>query len=234
MPKVKNVFKWVNWVENEIYPWGGYTPTSNTIVYLPLNWTLDRYWTSSWTVEIWSDTPYEDIYWNMQWIRFKWNSNSYVKINSVPVMNTDFTLNFWALLYSNTDGMFVERWQSDATNRLLHYIIRGTTKVDLWFYSNDCAWNTNTSNWIWYNFCATYNATTKEMKTYINWTIDWTRTWSWTPDFWSGPLYLWWKHSYSTWNNVNWTMSKFIWEDKVWTLDEVLNHFNKTKKNYWF
>lgn len=217
----------------EVIQWRA--PGSNTIVYLPLNWETDRYWRyDTGDVVLWSDTAWEDIYQNIEWIRFKWNNNSYIEIKDVPVMNTDFTINFWWLLYNNTQWMMVERWQSDATNRMLHYVIRNTTKVDLGFYSNDCAWVTNTSTWVWYNFTATYNHTTREMKTYINAVLDGTRTWSWDPDFGSWSLYLWWKHSHSqtSTDHANFTMSKFIWEDKIWSATDIQDYIDLTIDDY--
>lgn len=208
-------------------------PGENTIVYLPLEWDLSRYWRySTWAVNIWSDTPYEDIFWNIQWIRFKWNNNSYIQITDVPAMDTDFTLNFWALLYSNTWWMFVERWTSNNTNCRLHYVIRNTTKVDLWFYANDCPGTTNTVNWVWYNFTATYNHTTREQKVYINWALDGSRIWSWDPAFWSWALNLWWAHSFTTWDNANCTMSRFIWEDKIWSETDINDYIDLTISDY--
>ena len=207
-----------------------WAPTENTWVYLPLNWTLDRYWTQEWTVVAWSDIWRTDITSIAKWINFKWNTNSYVQINSVPEMNTDFTINFWIYLNSLSDVIMVERWTADSTNRDLHYVVRNSWHTaDLWFYANDCPGATALNTWTRYNLMATYNHTTKEQKVYINWVIDNTRTWSWDPAFGTWPLYIWCKKSYTSNSPTNWTMCRFILEDKIWTAEDGLEYYNLTK-----
>lgn len=234
MPKIKEVFKWVNWVEQRIYPFARWTPGENTVAYLPLDWDTSFEWVISW-VTSWSDISWETIQWSLKWIKFKWNSNSYLLINGAPELNTDFTFNLWCKLDSLSDVILVDRWTSTSTNCNLHYIIRSSWHTaDLWFYSNDCAWTTALNTWTWYNLCATYNYNTREQKVYINWTLDWSRTWSWNPSFWTWDMSLWWNKVVSNnWNRVNGIMSNFIRENKVRTIDEISSYYNKTKWNYW-
>ena len=205
----------------------------NTIAHLLLDWNTDYEWSGVTWVNLWTDLAYETVSWDIQAIRFKWNTDSWISLAWVPVMNTDFTIWFWIKQYSaGTAQIFVERWTSDATNCDLHYVMRATNKIDLWFYSNDCGWNTAISASTWYHLCATYKYSTKEMKTYINAVADWTLTWSWDPAFWSGPLYLWCKKSYASNSPSNAAMSDFFRENKVWSQEQIQQYVRGIEWKY--
>ena len=208
-----------------------YSPNADTLVYLPLEWDLtDKTWK---TTPVWNSITFETQWWKL-WVRFAWNTNSYINLSWVQSLDTtDFTISFWIYVIWNSDIIFVHRWNSDSTNMDLHFIRRSTNKVDLWFYSNDCAWNVAVSNWRWYNLTWTYNHSTRAMRTYVNWALDWSRTWSWNPNFWTYDIQLWCKRWRTTWNAVNGVMSRFILEKREWSSSEVAEYVNKFKDEYW-
>ena len=227
-----NSWTW-NFVAGPIIMRDWFKLSANTIAHLLLNGNTDYEWSSITWTNPWSDITYETVSWEIQAIRFKGNANSFLWLTWVPEMNTDFTIWFWIKQYSaGTAQIFVERWTSNNTNCDLHYIMRDTNKIDLWFYANDCPWNTAISASTWYHLCATYKYSTREMKTYINAVADWTLTWSWNPSFGTGPLYLWWKKSYESNSPVNGAMSDFFRENKVRSQEQIQQYVRWVEWRY--
>lgn len=209
-------------------------PTANTVVYLPLNGDTTAYGSFTGSVNLGSDIAWETITGNVKGIRFKGNTNSYIQITGVPELNTDFTFNFRIYLYNTSDPIMIERGIRDSTNQDLHYIVRSSSrKVDLGFYSNDCAGNVAVNTGVWYNFMGTYKYSTREMKTYINGVLDGTRTGSGNPSFGTGALYLGCKKSYANSNPTNWIMARFVWENRIRSAQEGVDYYNKVKSKLW-
>ena len=58
--------------EKQVYPYKyPYKPTSNTLLYMPLDWDLYKSGTATSTVTPWSDIERQTILWDLKWIKFK-------------------------------------------------------------------------------------------------------------------------------------------------------------------
>jgi len=66
-------------------------------------------------------------------------------------------------------------------------------------------------------------------KLYIDWEYIWQTTYSWKIS--NMTFYLWYDHWYDGWA-WNGKISELIFEDKIWTAQEVADYYNATKDNY--
>lgn len=228
MPKIKEVFMRVDWVEERIYPTAKWRPWTNTKIYLPLtddykdviSWTtLSTTWTVSLTTE-----------WGVKCTRLNW-WRLYGLSSAIITWNWARTLNFWFKYYSiNTSewGSVVSWWSESNYSFTSLWDNWGTAYSFSWFSASaDIESWTSLSNWVWYNMVATYDWST--LAIYLNWTLSWSKSVNLTT--WSSDLYIWWRPGWSC--IVNWYINNVIVENKARTATEIEDYYNKTKWNYW-
>ena len=87
MPKIKNGFIWVNWVEKQFYPVAKWAPNENTVLYLPLDSTntyQDKSLTPHTTSNNWTQFG---TYW---WVDCASFNRNYIQLENVAIDN-EFT-----------------------------------------------------------------------------------------------------------------------------------------------
>ena len=92
--------------------------------------------------------------------------------------------------------------------------------------------------WQWFHFVQTTESWTNWNKMYINWelvaqdtgpnTPRWWVSWSWTNNI----LNVLGNGSSNRW--LDWYAREMIWENVVWSADEVLEYYNNIKEKLWF
>lgn len=229
---VKEIFVWTT----KVRP-AGYTPTSNTVAYYPLNWDVKDY---SWNWYNLTETPvsYDTL---QSWIKvayYSWRRQSWVPSGvgmSLYSQSLPKTYNVWikgVQYQSNTIQIFYLLWSWSYRVCDL-YIQSNTVGASFW---NGSWWNTATVSSSFalntrYNVVVTYNNSTNIVSFYKNWTLIWSVNNGWYVN-WS--WYSWWTIWYSQSNTSSASyLSNVILENKAWTAQEVSDYYNLTKSNYW-
>lgn len=208
------------------------SPTSDTLAYYRFNSNItDKSWmstpTSYWTL------AYQTYTWTT-WILFNNSTSTYLTLSWIQsIDSTNFTISFRVYFLKTGEQIIVERWTAQSTNRELHIICRDTSKLSMWFYWNDCDSNVIATTWVRYNITCTYNSSSKAQKVYINWSLSWSHTWSWTPSFWTWVFYIWWRHVWANTLPLYWVMSRLIIEKKERSASDTSTYVNKFKSQYW-
>jgi hypothetical protein len=150
-------------------------------------------------------------------------------------MSWAWTVSVRALTTDSINQWFLSQSSSSWTNRALHlwYSTEGRWLVFA-LYSNDAdTQSTQRANWQWHNYTFTWN-----WSTWYNIYVDWTSVKSWTLSSWfyssnNSAQIWWWQIFWSTQNEFKWYMSEFFIETWQWSASQVLEYYNKTKRNYW-
>ena len=207
-----------------------WTPTSNTLLYMPLNWDAkDEVSGNSGT---WSGTAqYQTL---ASWLKVaNCNSSSYILTPSITT-NAPITISWW--LY-RVDGNVIFRSDSKNWTRNLWQIAINGRPADTqwawwWIYYN----GTGYLYYSWTNAWWKYIVVTlwsNWVKIYVNWEL--TYTYNNTSFVWK--TQQWWINfdQYSTSLPIPWAWyySNLIIENRVWTAEQVALYYNNTKSNYW-
>ena len=228
MPKIKEVFMRVDWVEERIYPTAKWRPWNNTKIYLPLT---DDYkdvisWTTlstTWTVDLTTEWGVKCT--RLNWWRLYGLSSAIITWNWARTLNFRFKYNsintseWWSAVswWSESNYSFTSLWDNWGTAYSFSWY-SASADIESW---------TSLSNWVWYNMVATYDWST--LAIYLNWTLSWSKSVNLTT--WSSDLYIWWRPSWSC--IVNWYINNVIVENKARTATEIEDYYKKTKWNYW-
>lgn len=215
--------------------WWWWTPWANTVGYRPLDAT-NRLNDLSWNgYNLLDNAGY--TFWTYQWVScvsMSWaNNNSHLNNTYVPFWN-----NRTALAW-----IYCTRTQSADQGVVCIGTDYNTQIVGMWVQSGkgyvtdrktaDTAWTTNIMN-AWHLIALT-RTSGSWIKLYIDWVLEAT-----------SPSYT---RSSGTWLTIGsktfssgaspWTeayqgyISNVIFENVVWTAQEVLDYYNDTKSNYW-
>ena len=202
------------------------TPVDNTVAYFPFKENFNDYkWTRTLTV---NDCTITD------WTAKVNSQNSYMKL-STPVWWSVVTVNMW--YYYNWLSTW---WQ---WNTLLakewwtyhHMLIPAVSSSwVVWqigsYNSNWRPWNITLQQWKWYNIVMIKDWTNE--KIYVNKELVLEDTASFDNN--ANPI--WFISNYNT-NQTQWAqgnLSEIIFEDKVWTKEEIDDYFEASKIDYWY
>ena len=236
--KVKRIMMWQNWEEKQVRPYR-FNPTSSTILYCPLKDDTADYSSNHYTItQSWTITKSDIGY------QFGSNGRSYLSTPSVTLdgklspLTISFYQNYTVSEQTGVSYIIISKYYGSNSSP---YII-----FNIGYYNPNntkCAymiWNTSNqlkqldasawTNWWWHNIICTLSWWT--MKIYVDWLLDNTLTWVWTPKVVNTPIYIW---AYQGSNNEYfvWKLSDIIIENKEWTATEISNYYNQTKSNYW-
>ena len=244
--KVKKIYKWVNWVEKQIYP-AGWNPWANTVCYYSFDNTLaDWSWNHADASNISSCTFTEAYSWSTKKVLNKPNW-SYISLPSTFLQTaiSEYSMIFW---FKSTQTSEVWLMGCNGSNNIWGYPWNVLGWVDgngrFWFlygrdyYYRRIAYNQSTyrdGNWhllsirrwtgdviIWIdtNYTTTYILNTPQ--NYSIW-WSWIRWWIWTRSTNSG----WWIQTTSVFQ-----LWDFITENKYWTDSDLTSYYNQTKSLY--
>ena len=211
-------------------------PSANTLLYRPLTSNANDY---SWNNRNW--TAYASVSFTQNWAYFSWSAynTNFIDFPSSFYPWTSFTISLWIKkLETNKElRMFSDRWNN------YRRILRSLTN-NWYLYLLYWNWYTSQSDWTniqtysantWYNYVLVKNWTKGTI--YRNWVLVWEHTFSYN----SSPWWLsWWEYwiwfirtsSSTTTANWTWYMKDYIIESKLWTAQEVIDYYNKTKNHY--
>lgn len=217
--------------ENLVRPPNPYSPTSDTKFYYPFRYDQrDVTWNTSISVT-----------WTNEEIGYKFSNTSDAKNISFN-LNEDLGVRFVSYwVYCNslpsstytwlvfTDYWWVNFMPVDSTSSHAQNVIyiTGTASSPYngsWYYSWKKTMTLNQWNHMAYGM-----ASDKQYIWVMNGTVMWSWTASWTPyKNTSFPTQL---------LRTNWlltvTFSDLIWESRVWTQQEIVDYYNRTKSTYW-
>lgn len=203
-------------------------PWSNTIAYYKLETdTKDYSWnnrdlTNSWVTFVssiwWATIPV--------WY-FNWSSRAY--INWATQLNTWYTISLW------------QKWNTGA----FIFDLRNNNEYWQWVMMIHESWYFKLRQQKASNAEEEYSRTDDNNRNHwvLTWTGSvWTIYFNWTQvkqatinnsiNTSNSNLSLWSRYSGNT-NNWTWYISNFIVESSVWSAQEVLNYYNKSKSKYW-
>lgn len=215
----------INLIYNAPREW---KPWANTLAYYPLKEdVLDH--SGNWNNGSWNPNSFADGVAN-----YSWNSTT---LPTSLVSSWTRTVSVWLNGAWPYDKIVAVLWQH--------------TNVDYWFniWFNRNAWGTY-YNWVlqwpqgsgtvynylealpsqltWWHYVVAQRDISK-IYIYVDGVFKWEDTYSWLSN---NTFYLWYDHWYAGWA---WTgkVSELIFEDKIWTADEITDYYNQTKSNYW-
>lgn len=229
MPKVSKIYIRQNGVQKQVRPPLPYSPTANTKLYYPfINNQTDVTGNTSIPITGTQQTI---------WCSFSISSGAVAITNGYGLWIRFFS--YWLkcdtlsssqyTMALNTEYAFMNFMPSDSNSshaRNVIYVMWTTTSPYnwTWYYSWSKTITLNQRNHLAYWIDANGN--------YI-WVLNGTSVWSWTRSWTQFHNSSWWPNL--MWANASCTMtfSDVIWEDRVRTLQEVQDYFNKTKSTYW-
>lgn len=210
-----------NWLTATCSITNWYSPTVNTVLYLPmkedfLDKTGNNTMTNSWATIA-----------TLNWVKCWYFSNSILTCSANPLATTDRTIS--VRLYT-TSGSWWIIWANHSWNATWDYtmIYPSWTRI----YQSIYGWGATDSyssygvgiNW-WHHLCISWT------KIYVDWTNVTTSEWR------SGTYATWYPYTIgrqNSWANwYEWYMSELILENRVWTATEISDYYNQTKANYW-
>lgn len=228
MPKIKEVFMRVDWVEERIYPTAKWRPWENTVLYIPMKEDLlDHSWNG---ISVTSNSvSLSQVWWINVWY-FGAANNACLSFTNPSNMSWSRTVVSRFKTTSSDNQWILTQW-TEAASKWLHLWYSSSSRwAVIWFFNNDM--DSNSTSWTdnnWHLITFTYNWWW-ESKIYLDsqvlksWTLSWLNTWNNTWNIWK----------YLSWTvKFNGYMSEWILENKVRTAQEVADYYNKTKWNYW-
>ena len=226
----KLMLDWEEYLIREYQAW--WQPWANTVAYYPLDAT-NQLNDLSWNGYTLTDNA-GYTFWTYQWVSCVYMTWNYSHLNSstVPVWNTRTVLARIYCTRANYNQQWVVcTWSSYQTDIIWMWVYQNKGYVTDW-YTGDTYWTTNIINgrhllaftwtsWGW-------------IKLYVDWVLDTTSpiytrsTWTW---FTIGSKTY--SDPWSAWSQpYQWYISNVIYEDKIWTADEIQAYFNQTKSLY--
>lgn len=222
-------------------------PWANTIAYYPLETDANDYsWNNRHGTNNW--VTFSDGVW-------VFNGSSYVSLWTWSWTNiqTNMTINVWfkwnwGWSYDNAVIGKLQYYMPNQSHWYYGITIHEGDWYLCWWYYNWSDYNyhpmnyRNTGWWSpttwpvaqankWYNVVITNDGTTK--KAYIDWVLYATETANSTNTTTSIDTRIGSFVRYNYDSFFNWNISAVIFEDKTWTDQEISDHYNQTKWNYW-
>lgn len=206
-------------------------PWANTIAYYKFDWNLNDSSGNSHTLSntgsiSYSSNPYA----------VNLSTSNYLYFNNTD-FNHDWTFNTWVYLTGrnvSTSGTAIMSQGSWGNYHIVYITMNYYWVLWAWVFWSDLAGNIQTPLNQWINICVTFNYTTKNLKSFINWVkdIDGTLTSSYSVPSWN--FIMWWladDPSNVNWK-IKWRLSNTILEASEWaeTLPQI--YYNQIKWNY--
>jgi hypothetical protein len=186
----------------------GWKPWANTIAYYPFKTDFNE-----WSWKSWLDIA-EKSWVSISQYWYALFSNWYCMFWDWADIENSKTISMWVFRSSNNcylikwryanQYIFIDNWYC----YIPAWQIQGTYIPDnTWLYLVFIEWDTN-------------------MDVYINWQF----AWSWGK---GGLQYKWtFLSNRDSGDRFSWRISELIFEDKIWTAEEISNYYNLTKSNY--
>lgn len=214
----------------------GYTPSSNTLLYLPLTENANDY---SWNGR--NCTAYASVSFTSDWAYFSWSAynTNFIEFPSSFYPWTSFTISLWIKREQNDRElrMFSDWW---SNYRRILWATVSSWYMTLLFGNG----NTSQSDWwsiqtysanTWYNYVLVKNWASATL--YRNWELVGTHTFSYNSnpgwlavwEYWIGTI----RTASSSHIPWTWYVKDYIIESTLWTANDALNYHNRTKSLYW-
>lgn len=165
------------------------------------------------------------------------DANWYLYFTNTSNMSWSWTISSWFKISSLSwkYQCIFSQWNSTSTNKLLHILYPDDKTSNRWlimgFYNNDLdSGSYDALDNKRHLFIGTYNGWW-ELKMYIDWELlaEWTNSWLATN---TNGAAIWYYYANSG-NYLNWYLSEFFIENRVWDADEIEKYYNETKKTYY-
>ena len=229
--KVKKIYKWVNWVEKQIYP-AGWKPWANTLFYYPL---VENANDTSWNNRNW--TASNTTFSSSNWAYFRWWYSAWRNwtiTTATFTMWTTYTINTWLksaeTLSWDKEIDIHRRWTWQA-RYVLFYVNASGFYCVLWNWgsNNGNTISYSTSIWTsWHNICLT--------RSWSNIVLyaDWQQLASWDGTYSADTQYFYIGNDPSNVASYAWSsyFKDYIMENKARTASEIAEYYNQTKSNY--
>ena len=212
--KVKKIYIW----NRQVRP-SGWKPWANTIAYYPLtssttvndmsgnNRNLTAYWTPVYT------NTYADM------------SNSCYYAPNFSF--TNITIQFW--MKRNSTWWYVMDFR--ASDSKLYFRCEWANGVSAYTDYPSFSWQKQLFSDTWWHL-VTYTKSASQQIFYVDWIAKY--TFSSNSNTLTATDFILWTSLWSTTkNNPNVYMSELIIEKIEWSVDKILDYYNKTKWNYW-
>lgn len=206
-------------------------PWANTVAYYPLNSTttvndmkgsgtvynLTNSWATFWIYD-WADCA------NLNW-------SSYMLSNVWDISQYSHTINFW--VYVKWDGFINMYWEWNPNYKggaeLIQYY-QSKFRYSYWYDDLDSI-NTYPTNW-WHNICVQFDKSNSSQIIYVDGVLQWSRTTTYTHTLYNTNNFTFWKNTVYSEEYLNWHISEYILENKLWSSNEISTYYNLTKSNY--
>ena len=220
-----------------VYIWTDeWLPWENTVAYYPLNSTTtvnDQSWNNR------NLTNNGATFWDYWWVNCLKLSNNYLKGDVGDITQYSHTINLWANKNWWSWDVYVAQWGIWASGlKWCTEMLQRPNYIKYSFWFDDLSSTNTYSNWAWHNIVVLYDKTNTSQIMYIDGSLINSRTLSyshylnWTNGFVIGA-------SQGSGGSIvsgqyfNWWISNLIIESKLWSADQILQHYNNTKSLYW-
>ena len=218
----------------EIYTSPSYTPTANTLLYLPLKWDINDY---SWNNRNPTTVTGSVIFPNNRYgsfINYYWNMDSGY---SDWTTNNSFTISYWIKDLGGTARPFVmgqDYWTAPSQWHWGLQAIISSNQITAYCVTNGSQQNTSAyslTSWVRHNIIITITPWS-QMKLYIDGNLEesvnvnsnmriWAKSWIWLG------------RTNATSSYLNGNVSEIINENIAWSATDVTNYYNAHKWEYW-
>lgn len=207
-------------------------PWSNTVWYYPLTATStvnDMSWNNNTLTNNGSVT-----FWTNAWVSsgsFTWASTYLSLGKALFTWNSSFTVSIWFYNVPNSSYLVNMIWWvgNNSQQNWIVFYKNDDWKIMYWY------WWTNQSTWVncptnsWHLLTVTYNWTS--IKTYLDWTLI--NTGSVSLNLTNTRTVIGASLNTTPTSKWCWYLSEAIFENRVWTAEQVTWYYNQTKSLYW-
>ena len=236
---------------NQVRPSGGgsFTPTANTIAYLPLNWDVVDYssYNRSFTVLGSTSAEWTPVFETLSsWIKVanfiatnNVNSNWFAYTTNVTDMPSSWNMTVscrmnWSWTTDYYQDLITFRTMSWSTDRYTRMVnISQSDNRFLFHGSSQEKSSQSPTVWTWYNYLCTVSGSNCYI--YINGSQIYSSAYSYWSRATSFNIWGFLRSGYtnSRYEVYNWKLSEVIVENVARTAQEVADYYNSTKSKYW-
>ena len=247
--KIQRIYVGSNLVRPKWQPW------ADTIAYWELNWnwedTKNDYWVETYTTTnydsdaiVWTAPTYNTTRRGKACAKF--SGNGILQLPNLPIASNHITISLWYNKTWTNNGCIFQLKEDTATDSWNWAFILTDNSSGVYVdvvmtrYSTGISWQveyTTSAKTVstneWHNYVATFNSWT--LKFYIDWTLFDTKSDSSRPylrNSSASPSYLGGggrHYGGTSYNYLNWYLQDVIYENKLWTDQEVADYYNLTK-----
>lgn len=232
--RIQKIYVGTNQVRPAV-PTPPFVPGANTIAYYKFDWNLTDYSGNSHDLTNPQHSTYPVSYWTNPDCVILTSSN-YLETTWIDDFTHDWSLNAWVNISArngNEPSIVMSHWTRNTRSMVLPWLT-SQWKPFFAFYADDHSGTTVIPLNTWANLCRTYNYSTRNYKTYVNWVVDIDGTLSQQYSIPQSNMCIW--AMVELWGSSNyrvqWKVSQFILESKERTATEILDYFDATKSDY--